>query len=145
MKLTATSISTLSQKTKYQYYHCTGKIPRKLQLTEFPTSGHILWHDNKGVVFAKRKKNRKRPKCNNNAQKYTKNENFLTIFFIEGTLLSVSRRSTICICSTYILAKIRNIGLNMKVKKWLWKQFCCKCKIIWHNHFILKQQTKCAL
>ena len=78
MELTAVSISTLSQKTKYQYCHCTGKIPWKLLLTEFPSSEHILWHENEGVVFAKRRK--KRPKCNNNAQKYTRNENFLTIF-----------------------------------------------------------------
>ena len=96
MELTTTSISTLSWKTKYQYCHCTGKIPRKLPLTELPSSGHILWHENKGVVFAKRIKKRKWPKCNNNAQKYTKNENFLTIFFIEGTLLRASRRPTIC-------------------------------------------------
>ena len=61
MKLTATSISKLHQKIKYQYCHCTRKIPRKLPLTEFPSSGHILWHENKGAVFAKRRKKEKYP------------------------------------------------------------------------------------
>ena len=73
MELTATSISTLSQKTKYQYCHYTGKIPRKLPLTEHPLSGHILWHENKDVVFARRgKKKEKGPtvtKMHKNIQK----------------------------------------------------------------------------
>ena len=56
MELKTTFIFTLFQNTKHQHCHCTGKIPRKLTLTEFPSSGHILWHGNKGVVSAKKRK-----------------------------------------------------------------------------------------
>ena len=91
MELKATSISTLI----YQYCHCTGKIPRKLPLIEFPSSEHIVWQKTRVQFLQREEKRVKGTNVTKMQKNYTKNENFLTIFFIEGTLMRASRRPTI--------------------------------------------------
>ena len=48
-----------------------------------------------GCSFCKEKKKVKGTNVTKMQKKYTKNENFLTIFFIEGALMRASRRPTI--------------------------------------------------
>ena len=91
-----------------------GKYLENYRLLNFPHLD-IIRHENKGVNFANR---RKKEKCTNVTQ-MRKNIQKIIIFnhFFHRIYTPACKQKAYHMLHTYMLAKIRNIRLNMKIKK----------------------------